>query len=98
MKHWSKYLLVGMLIFVLPSSTRSLAISAPHPPIQTGLLASAPGELVAPAVAPGLSRIINRAPSLSRMEQLLLFCFSLGLVVLQLQRKHDTLNAPRLPM
>jgi hypothetical protein len=32
------------------------------------------------------------------MEQLLLFSFSLGLVALQLRRKHELLIAPRLPM
>lgn len=97
MKHWLKCLLLAMSIFVLPSSTPSLAISASHPLTRTGLSARSPRELVAPAAA-GLRRLINRPPSLSRMEQLLLFSFSSGLVVLQLRRKHEILSAPRLPM
>jgi len=75
----------------------SLAISASHPLTRTGLWAQSPRELVAPAAA-GLRRLINRPPSLSRMEQLLLFSFSSSLVVLQLRRKHEILSAPRLPM
>lgn len=97
MKHWLKCLLLAISIFILPSSTPSLAISASHPPTRTGLWARSPRELVAPAAA-GLRRLINRPPSLSRMEQLLLFSFSSSLVVLQLRRKHEILSAPRLPM
>ena len=97
MKHRLKCLLLAMSIFVLPSSTPSLAISASHPPTGTSLWARSPGELVAPATA-GLRRLINRPPAMSRMEQLLLLSFSLGLIALQLQRKHEILSAPRLPM
>ena len=96
MKHWLKCLLLAISIVVLPSSTPSLAISASHPPTGTNLWVRSPRELVAPATA-GIRRLINRPPSLSRMEQLLLFSFSLGLVALQLQRKHELLSAPRLP-
>jgi hypothetical protein len=92
MKHWLKCLLLATSIFVLPSSTPSRAISAPHPLTQTSLPVSAHGELVTSAAA----RLINRPPSMTRMEQLLLFSFSLGLVALQLRRKHDILTAPRL--
>ena len=95
MKHRLKCLLLATSIFVLlPSSTPSLAISAPHPSMQTSLPVRSPGELVTSAAA----RIIDRPPSMTRMEQLLLFAFSLGLVALQLRRKHDILIAPRLPM
>jgi hypothetical protein len=94
MKHWLKCLLLATSIFVLPSSTPSLAISASHPSVQTSLRLRAHAELVRSAA----SRLINRPPSMSRMEQLLLFSFSLGLVALQLRRKHELLIAPRLPM
>jgi hypothetical protein len=95
MKHWLKCLLLATSIFVLPSSsTPSQAISAPHPLTQPSLPVRAHGELVTSAAA----RLINRPPSMSRMEQLLLLSFSLGLVALQLRRKHEMLIAPRLPM
>jgi hypothetical protein len=94
MKHWLKCLLLATSIFVLPSSTPSLAISASHSSVQTSLRLRAHAELVTSAA----SRLINRPPSMSRMEQLLLFSFSLGLVALQLRRKHELLIAPRLPM
>src|SRR5436305_806909 len=90
MKHWLKCLLLATSIFVLPSSTPSLAISAPHALTQTSPLPHAHAELVTAAA--------NRPPSMSRVEQLLLFSFSLGLVALQLRRKHEILIAPRLPM
>ena len=94
MKHWLKCLLVATSIFAIPSSTPSLAISAPHPSMQTGLRLRAHAELVTSAAG----RLINRPAALSRMEQLLLFSFSLGLVGLQLHRKHEILIAPRVPM
>jgi hypothetical protein len=94
MKHWLKCLLLATSIFVLPSSTPSLAISAPQPATQTSLRLRAHAELVTSAS----SRLINRPAAMSRMEQLLLFSFSLGLVGLQLHRKHEILIAPRLPM
>ena len=97
MKQRLTCLLLAMSIFVLPSSTPSLAISASHPLTGANLWARNPRELVAPATA-GLRRLINRPPSMSRMEQLLLFSFSLSLVALQLQRRHEILSAPRLPM
>jgi hypothetical protein len=94
MKHWLKCLLLATSIFVLPSSTPSLATSASHPLTQTSSLMSAHGELAAQTAL----RLINRPPSLSRMEQLLLVSFSLGLVALQLRRRHEILIAPRLPV
>ena len=86
MKHWLKCLLLATSIFVPPSSTPSLAVSAPHPSAQTSL--------------PMRSRelVTSRPGSMSRTEQLLLFSFSLGLVALQLRRKHEMLTAPRLPI
>jgi len=87
MKHWLKCLLLATSIFVLPSSTPSLATSASHPLTQTSLPIPAHEELVTPPPA-----------SMSRMEQLLLLSFSLGLVALQLRRKHEILTAPRLQM
>ena len=98
MKHLPKCLLLAMSIFVLPSSTPSLAVSASHPLTGTSLWVRSPRELVAPAAAAGLRRLINRPPSMSRMEQLLLLSFSLSLMALQLHRKHAILSAPRLQM
>jgi hypothetical protein len=94
MKHWLKCLLLATSIFVLPSSTPSLAISASHPLTEPSSLMSAHGELGTPTAL----RLINRSPSMSRVEQLLLVPFSLGLVALQLRRRHEILIAPRLPV
>lgn len=94
MKHWLKCLLLATSIFALPSSTSSLAISAPHALIETSLRTRVHGELV----TSDASRLINRPPSMSRMEQLVLLAFGLSLVALQLRRRHNILSAPRLPI
>jgi hypothetical protein len=95
MKHWLKCLLLATSIFVLPSSAPSLAISASRPSTQTSsLMTTSHGELATQTAL----RLINRPPSMSRMEQLLLVSFSLGLIALQLRRRHEILIAPRLPV
>jgi hypothetical protein len=87
MKHWLKCLLLATSIFAPPSSTPSLAVSAPPPLTQTSAPMRGQRELVT-----------SRPTSMSRTEQLLLFSFCLGLVALQLRRKHEILTAPRLPI
>jgi hypothetical protein len=95
MKHWSKCLLLTLWAIGMPAST-PLAISAAATPAQMHVTARIRAELVANAATQKLARIVTRPQSLSRLEQVLLFGLGLGLVALQVRRRHEILSTPRL--